>query len=228
MTAPIAAAPFIFVYGELLPKNMFYLAPNRLLRLAGPLFLTFAIVFAPVAILLWLLGRLLQWIVGQSHVQVRQRLARAELQRIFSEGRDAGILGSAQTQLAQAVFDVANDPVVRMSIPVARFVSVNASQTKEDVLRAGRRNRVGEVIIARTGSRDLLGYLRLADVLTSDRDWRDATRKLIAIRHDESHLAALVRMRSRGESLAEVVDGQGRTFGILSMDQLIAPLLRER
>lgn len=227
MIAPIAAAPLIFVYGELLPKNMFYLAPNRLLRLAGPLFLAFTIVFAPIAILLWLLGFLLQLLVGESHVEVRQRLARKELQRIFSEGRDAGILGSAQTQLAQTVFDVANDPVVRMSMPVARFVSVNDSQTKDDVIRTGRRNRVGEVIIAAVGSRDLLGYVRIADVLTNDGDWRDTKRNLIAIRHDESHLAALVRMRSRGESLAKVVDAQGRTFGVLSMEQLLSPLLRE-
>ena len=50
MIAPLAAAPFVFVYGELLPKNMFYLAPNRLLRLAGPIFLVFVVAFAPIAI----------------------------------------------------------------------------------------------------------------------------------------------------------------------------------
>ena len=75
MIAPIAAAPFVFVYGELLPKNMFYLAPNRLLRLAGPIFLVFVVAFAPIAMVLGFLGWLLQLLVGESHVQVRQRLA---------------------------------------------------------------------------------------------------------------------------------------------------------
>ena len=36
MFLPIALAPFVFVYGELMPKNLFYAAPNMLLRNAPP------------------------------------------------------------------------------------------------------------------------------------------------------------------------------------------------
>ena len=62
---PILISPIVFVYGELLPKNLFYLAPNRLLRLGGPFFLVCSILFAPVSAILWVLSRLLQALVGE-------------------------------------------------------------------------------------------------------------------------------------------------------------------
>ena len=57
--ASIVLAPIVLVYGELLPKNLFLQAPNRLLRRGGALFLFFVALFFPLAGLLWLLGRLL-------------------------------------------------------------------------------------------------------------------------------------------------------------------------
>ena len=37
LVVPIVFAPILFVYGELLPKSVFYYMPNRLLRRWGPL-----------------------------------------------------------------------------------------------------------------------------------------------------------------------------------------------
>jgi len=50
LLSPILLSPLLFVYGELLPKNLFYQAPNFLLRLAAPLFLFFAFIFWPGAV----------------------------------------------------------------------------------------------------------------------------------------------------------------------------------
>ena len=50
IVVPLLVSPFVFVYGELLPKNLFYLAPNKLLRTSGPLFLVCVIVFAPISL----------------------------------------------------------------------------------------------------------------------------------------------------------------------------------
>ena len=111
MLAPILLSPLLFVYGELLPKNLFYQAPNFLLRLAAPLFLIFAIVFAPVAAVLWAMSWVLGWLLGQSPKKIRLTLARKELQEVFEEGLEAGILHPTQRHLAQSFFLVAARPV---------------------------------------------------------------------------------------------------------------------
>jgi len=43
LIAPLMLAPFLFVYGELLPKSLFLQAPNRLWRRVGPLLLVFVV-----------------------------------------------------------------------------------------------------------------------------------------------------------------------------------------
>ena len=84
MLVPIALAPIVFIYGELMPKNLFYSAPNMLLRRGGPLFLFFTVLFAPISALLWGVGRLLERILGQAPLRVQLALARSELQQILA------------------------------------------------------------------------------------------------------------------------------------------------
>ena len=93
MLLPIVMSPLLFVYGELLPKNLFYQAPNFLLRFCAPLFLFFTIVFAPAAAILWAMGQLLERLVGQSPEKIRLTLARKEL--ATSAGRRPGSRYSA-------------------------------------------------------------------------------------------------------------------------------------
>ena len=92
IVAPILFSPLVFVYGELMPKHLFFQAPNKLLRLGGVLFVWFTLLFLPLSMILWVLGRGLQWLVGESPERVQLRLARKELQQVFDEGHEAGIL----------------------------------------------------------------------------------------------------------------------------------------
>ncbi len=227
LVTPMAATPFIFVYGELLPKTLFYIVPNRLLRRVGPVFLFFTVLFVPISCVLWLLGRLLQMVLGASHIRVRQNIARHEFQRILTEGRDAGLLGSSQTQLAQTIFEASGNQVQQLSVPVTRVPSVSYANSRDEVIEIGRRNRASELVVRGESAFDLVGYVRLADVLLTKQEWRNATRKLPAVRFDDSALSAMVRMRSRGDSMSEIVDLQGRTLGVLPMVRLLDSLLRQ-
>ena len=98
------------------------------------------------------------------------------------------------------------------------------------MIQTGQRHHATEVVVLGSArpAKQVLGYVRIADLLTSHEEWRDTTRPLIAIRHDAPQLSAMVRLQSQGETLAQVVDGGGRTVGILSTENLLAPLIQER
>jgi CBS domain containing-hemolysin-like protein len=44
------------------------------------------------------------------------------------------------------------------------------------------------------------------------------------VRDDSSHLAALMRLESSGDSLARVVNARGQTVGIVTLERLREPL----
>jgi CBS domain containing-hemolysin-like protein len=49
-------------------------------------------------------------------------------------------------------------------------------------------------------------------------------RPLPEVRDDRSHLTALMRLESTGDSLARVVTGRGETVGIVTLERLREPL----
>lgn len=225
--APVALAPLIFVYGELFPKNLFFYAPNLLLRQFGMVFLLFAILFAPISALLWALGWVLQRIVGEAPLRVRLALARSELQGVLQEGHEAGILRPAQRNLAQNLFTVASRPVGEFSRPVARAAAVRLGDKKRDVYRLARRHRATAVPVTEAQSRTLVGYVRIVDLYLDHHDSIQEVRPLTDVSERESHIAALIKLQTAGEELARVVDDRGETVGLLFADELTSPLFRD-
>lgn len=221
LMAPIALAPLLFVYGELLPKNIFFNAPNRLLRKGGPLFVLCGILFAPISLVLWMLGRVLQWIVGEAPASVRLRLARDEIQSMLEEGKEVGVLRPAQSKLAQGLFTVANGSVARACQPAVRMTSVYADARKSDVLRVARRHRSSEILINDPQTRKPLGYIATVDLYLCGQNWQADIRPLTRISRNESQISALIRMRTEKERLAVAVDENGNEVGIVSARNLM-------
>ena len=227
LIAPLILAPVLFVYGELLPKHLFLQAPNRLLRRSGPLFLCFVVLFFPFSMLLWALNKLLERLMGEAPEQVRLTLARRELRGVMEEGHEAGILHPAQRGLAQGIFAVANRPIVEFTTPLEHLPRARSDMSRQEVLRVASRFCIPVVPVeSRETVGELVGYFRVIDLELRGTEEDSPLRRLMDIPTDTSHVAALTRMQSAGESLARVVDHQGQTVGIVTADRLREPLFR--
>jgi len=225
--APILFSPLVFVYGESLPKSLFYYAPNKLLRLGGPFFLLCTVLFAPISAVLYLLSRILQWLVGEAPENVRLVLARKELQQVIEAGQQIGILEPSQRALAQSFFAVAGQPVSTFYTPIARVVSVRVGTKKSDATRLARRHRVAAVPVTEPGDRKLAGYVQTVDFYLDDSELVESYRPLMQIEQSETHSGALVRMQSEKETLASVVNDEGHIVGLLYFNRLAEPLFRD-
>ena len=224
ITASIALAPIVLIYGELLPKNLFLQAPNRLLRRSGAVFLLFVVLFFPLAGLLWLLGRLLARVTRSSHEPIRLVLAQRELRQILAEGHEAGILHPAQQSLAHGILAVARKPVRQFLTLPNPTVQVQAGMSKAAVLRFAERSHMAVIPVAADASGRLVGYVRVVDLRLHEGDDLAPIRPLPEVADDSSHLAALMRLESSGDSLARVVNTRGETVGIVTLERLREPL----
>jgi CBS domain containing-hemolysin-like protein len=223
--SPLVVAPVVLVYGELLPKNLFLAAPNRLLRATGPVFLVFVFLFFPLAGLLWLLGRFVGRLAKSSPEPVRLVLAQRELQQVLAEGHDAGILHPAQQSLAHGIFAVARKPVKQFLTPLSQMLIVRYGTSKQTVLRLAEQTRTAIVpVAAPDGSNKLIGCVRVIDLRMRAGDDLLPLRPLPEVRDDATHLAALMRLESSGEGLAQVVNAKGDAIGIVTLERLREPL----
>lgn len=225
IVVPLLLTPVVFVYGDLLPKNLFLHAPNRLLRKGGPLFALFVVLFFPVAAVLWAVDRMLAALVGETPERVRLTIARRELRLLLEEGHQVGLLQPAQRELAQGIFAVAKHPVSRYVVPLEQMprVRTNAPKAAAQQLACQYGSPLVVVEDADQPGR-LAGYTRAVELHLDRSDRVAPIRSLIEVSPDDHHLDVLMRLHSRGEDLAEVVDSSGRTLGLVTAESLRRPL----
>ena len=220
MIAPMLLAPVIFVYGELLPKNLFFHAPNLLLRRVGPMLFLCAVCFAPISLFLAGLGQILQWMLGETPLQLRLTLARKELDRVLQEGEDAGVLESSQRKLAHSVNTIGAKAVSEIRTPVSRVAAVPLGASKAEALRIAKRHHASFVTICDQSSRKLLGYVRVIDLCFTESSEIKDMREFLVAGENESLVSTMIRMQTERVEVARVMGKTGETLGIVSRHRL--------
>ncbi len=226
LAATILFSPLVFIYGELLPKYLFYKAPNRLLRAGGLPFLFFSVAFAPISAALWALGRVLQSLLGETPLQAQMTLARAELQEVLEEGHEVGILRPAQRRLAQNLFAVAGQAIAKSCRPLSTSHVMSRTATRAELLK--RANRLGATLLIVHGDRreELVGYYRVVDLHLARGDIEQHLRPLVRLTRKTTLLDAVQSMRNAAAEVAQVQDADGRTVGLLLASDLVQSLVR--
>ncbi len=228
LAATILFSPLVFVYGEMLPKNLYFHAPNLLLRRSAPAFLCFAVLFAPISALLWFFGWLLQAMLGETPLRVKPALARKELREVLQEGQEAGLLSPSQRQMAENVFDIGGGLVESFCRPESQILTVSEDASRDQILQLAKRYRKSIVAVRSRRTRAWAGYLRVVDLLLDDRPISRVMRPVMPLRRGETLIRALLRMQSDQVAVAQVLDPNGKSHGLLYASDIIDRMVRNR
>ncbi len=129
----------------------------------------------------------------------------------------------AQQGLAHGILAVARKPVRQFLTPPGQMVQARADMGKQAVLGLAQRSHTAVIPVADAAGR-LVGYVRVVDLRLHEGGDLAPVRPMPEIRDDSSHLAALMRLESSGDSLARVVNARGETVGIVTLERLREPL----
>ncbi|MEM6330689.1 MAG: CNNM domain-containing protein [Planctomycetota bacterium] len=224
----LATTPVVFIFGELLPKQLFFRAPYRLLRRCAPGLMAAGVVFSAFSVLLWLISRLLQWLSRASTPTVRMALARRELSEVLDEGHAAGLLSPVQRRLAQATFALGNKPLRDFVTPAARQAKAEAAMTPREALRVAARQKQTSLPVedARRGTQ-LVGYVTAVDCLLKADAADLPVRPLPEAEETDRYLTVLLRMQTAGDELIATRGAGGKITGFATAKRLREALLEE-
>lgn len=224
---PLVVAPFMFICGDLLPKNVYFNAPNRLMRRSAPALAVSAALFAPVTFLLWLLSLALKVFSSEGPQELRLSLARRELNAIMVEGHEAGILLPVQRTLAQTMLAMAGQPIKNFAAPAARVVRVTTTMTRSDMLRIAQRHRRTLLPMEDPqNKRALVGFVRTIDLMLGDAATPPTAEPLVELAEHETFLSALGKLGVAQDALGHVVNSAGKTIGFVAGRDLRMALLQ--
>lgn len=224
---PVLMTPVLFIYGELLPKYLYYQVPYRLLQWGAPLMLVCTLLFLPVSIFVLLLDAVWRWLLGAQANPRASTLERQELQRVLVEGQEAGVVLPIQREIAQNLFTFGGRPIRQFAQPLQALASVPENATREEVLQRSQATGQNIVGVFHANGKQLVGCYVVAELLLRGPTAELQPQPICQALATESNIQVLTRMHSQHFVLVQVFDAHQRLLGIVTRERLTSLLLAD-
>jgi CBS domain containing-hemolysin-like protein len=218
------------VFGEMIPKNISFSIPDRAaLVLALPL-VGWATVFRPIVAGLNATANGAVRLFGiQPKSEATSAFTVDEVATIVATSTREGVLTDSSGALGNA-FEFTTKVVRDVAVPLAQLVTLPEDATPAGVERAVAQHGFSRYPLVDEAG-EPTGYLHLKDVIDLDDGEFDEPvppkriRQLVSIFRDTELEDALAIMRRSGAHLARSFDEQGRTHGVLFLEDIIEELV---
>ena len=223
----LAFSPLIFIWGELIPKTVYYRAPMRFLGKHAHSLTVWHYVLKPLSSPLTLIAKLVQRFANNEKQPLELLLGRNRLIHVLNEGHREGLLGDVQRTLAESVMELSSQPVDSSMIPIARVLSVSETASVQETLDISRAYSVSHILVHRAGEEtDWLGYICVGDL--RGKTIGEFVRPAITVCAGAGKLDTLQQMRKERAFFAIVQGDMGDPIGVLTERGLTAQMFRPR
>lgn len=237
------------VLGEQVPKFVSLRLPERLILITAPIFRIYCKLAWP---LIWLLNRCAELILKALRVPKPDAdhhfvHSAEELEMLFEASRRAGELGDRETDLLKNVLDLRDLTMDQVLLPVSKMDAVAAKTPLADLLAVVAKTKhsklpvyIGSVnnIVGILNTRDLFDWwskvMQLAN--TNGELWKKqvqefSIQKLLRpayqVLNTDRASSLLDELRKRKIQIAIVKDTNGKTVGLVTMEDLLEELVGE-
>ena len=221
------------VLGEMVPKNLALVGPDRAARILAPFMLTVIALFRPIVFALSVVARLAVRMMGiEPRHEVTTAFTADEVAGILEESHREGFLDAYEYELVTGALEFHEGTVARVLLPREGLVTISPSATPVDVERACATTGFSRFPVV-DASGDFAGYLHLKDVLETDEESRlepiadKWVRPLATVSLDAGLSAALRTMQARGSHMARVADADGVVAGVVMLEDVLEELVGE-
>lgn len=219
-------SPVVFVFGELMPKNLYYRAPMSLLRRDAAWFEFFFRLFLVVSFPLIWITKLFERFGNSESRPLELVLGRSRLVQVLGHGHREGLLTDVQSRLAHGLMHTAGQPVTEAMTPAGRVLGVTDDAAREDILEYARRYALSSVPVRKAESvNSWYAYVRVIDVAVSKKPISALRRPMPSVDASSSKLEAVLALHNVGEMFGVVCKNQ-TVLGIVSERGLVEQLFR--
>jgi CBS domain containing-hemolysin-like protein len=221
------------VIGEMVPKNLALAGPERAVLFLAPPLMAVARAVRPVIVVLnWLANVVLRLLRVEPKDELDATYTADQVHSIVTESAREGLLVDDHGLLTGAL-EFSEREAGEVMVPLDRLVTVPLGSSPAEVERMVTRTGFSRFPVVRGGGEDLIGYLHLKDLLYADDDRHDQPvpekriRNLVSVSTGDEVEEALATMQRAGTHLARVVEQEGRTLGVLFLEDVLEELVGE-
>ncbi len=227
LVVAVFLTPIVFLFGEILPKDLFHRRPHGLLMAFTPILAVARVALLPLTLPLQGLSFLLERLLGVREDEFASALGREEVLEVWREGTLEGIVAPQAEALARNVLVLRETRLETIMLPWKEVHTIDLDASGAEVVEAIRASDFMRLPALRTvdGVRQVVGYHHQLDLwrVQGEVDLEKLLRPIPVLAEDMAVDRALARMRISGQRLAVVGSAQ-EPLGLVTLMDLVATI----
>lgn len=227
----IIMTPIVFVFGEVVPKNLFQLYPDTLMARGSTLLSLFDRFFRLTGCV-WALKQLASLLiqcVGTPPSRDGAFGSKRRVALLLQEALAGQTLAEEQSDLIDRVCLLSDMPLHAVMIPRNRVTIIGADTTRRSLLRLVRRTGHARMPVYESNRRHIIGLAEVDKLLRLE-DWETVSEHLhpvLTLSAHETVTTALARLKRTGRGMVIVTDRGGQMLGVVTLKGLLSELVGE-
>ncbi len=236
--ATLITVPTLFVFSELIPKNIFFYRADALMPCIAPVLLVFHKLFSWCGIvpLLRNLSRIFAQLTGSPYPSKATITAvrSPHIKAIIQETQEEGFLSPVQTDIINRLEGISHLSIRSVMTPIGKVRMVDVNSDKSALLKKLKKSAFTRLPVYERHPADIIGFINIYETLCSAEQFVDLHNFIKPIRKfpaDTTVTEAINIMQSESQKIVLVTRtshaGREKPIGIVTMKDLVEELLGE-
>ena len=230
MVQTIITTLIVLVTAEFLPKAIFRIYPNQILRIFSIPIWLFFVFFRPVALLMLFLSKLvLKYLLGQKMEDGKQVFGKTDLDEYLSNVKSAeGVEDSrVEVEMLQNVLDLTDKKLRECMIPRTKLVAMDISSPINEIKNRFIATKLSKILIFKGNIDIVIGYIHSSDLFRNPQNVRSILLPIPFVPESMSVMQLLNQFIESNKGVALVVDEFGGTSGMLTIEDVTEEIVGE-
>jgi CBS domain containing-hemolysin-like protein len=233
--ATLAMTPILFIYTELIPKNLyFYRADSLMPRLAPLLWISHKLfTYSGIVPALEAISKGLSRLLG---LPVSSQFAMGEphhFSQIIKESREEGHLSAVQSEIMNRLIHIPNMRIGSVMVPVNKVGMIDVNTNRDQLLKELTAFSFTRLLVFEGNRENIIGFIDVYESLANEKDFADLhsfVKPIPTFPADGRVIDALNRMRKEHHKITLILrsqHGREKPVGIITMKDLVEELTGE-
>lgn len=228
----IVSTGIILITGEFMPKTVFRINPNLMLKLfALPVSIIYVLLY-PISLFISWISRQLMKLIGVKDDQVEtSSITMDELDNYIQQTIDEQ-KGKEEVENEVKIFrnaiDFKDTHIGDCMIPRNEIVAIDMeTTTKEQLINTFVATGLSKIVVYKEDIDNVCGYIHVAELLDAEVEWKERIKPVVFTPETMLANKMMRRLMAEKKSMAIVVDEFGGTCGLVTLEDLVEEIFGE-
>jgi CBS domain containing-hemolysin-like protein len=228
----LISTTIILITGEFMPKTVFRINPNMMLKIfALPIYIIYIVLY-PVSLFTSALSKILMRIFGiKTSVQDNSKLTIDQIDNYIQqniEEQPNAVEVENEVKIFRNAIDFKDTHIHDCMIPRNEIVAVNIDTTdSRQLLDTFIETGLSKIVVYKGDIDDVQGYIHVSELFNPDSDWKQCLKPVVFTPETMLANKMMRRLMAEKKSLAIVVDEFGGTAGLVTLEDLVEEIFGE-